>query len=219
MPASMLGFFIILSFVLTPELSAKSEHGSKSQERLNLARVAEETLKYYFNENDPAARHLPDKAKSGLSLSQFARSFALAESKNKSDSANMGLFVTLFSDGKTRACWGSLGTHYRNLAEATVYTTIDAIRKDYRQKPISSSEISRLKVQVTVVRSLEPIVSIAGQNPLKDGLLVRSGGRSGILLPGEAKDAHYQLVACKLKAGIKSGQPVQIYRIKADLYR
>ncbi len=130
-----------------------------------------------------------------------------------------GLFVTLVKNGKTRACWGSLNPLCRDLVRATIYTTEDALKKDFRYPPIRKEEVNSLHPQITVVRRVEPIQSIERLNPLRDGLLVRSGGRSAILLPGEARDAHYQLVKCKLKAGIPSNQNCQLYRVEADVYR
>lgn len=129
-----------------------------------------------------------------------------------------GVFVTLSKNGKPRACWGSVFPEYPNVVEATVYATLGALSKDYRYKPITRFEWMSLKPQVTVVRGLDPLGTIRNQNPLKDGLFVRSGNKTAVLLPGEATDSTYQLVQCKLKAGIKPGESCQLYRIRADVY-
>lgn len=100
-----------------------------------------------------------------------------------------------------------------------MYATLGALTKEYRYKPIRSGEWKKLKPQVTVVKALEPIHNLQGQNPLHDGLMVRQNGRSGVILPGEARDATYQLTLCKLKAGIQPGQKFQLYRMVADVYR
>jgi len=130
----------------------------------------------------------------------------------------VGVFVTLSHNGKSRACWGSAFPRYKSISEATVAATLGALTKEYRYKPISSGEWQKLKSQVTVVKSLEPIRNLQGQNPLCDGLMVRQNGRSGVILPGEARDATYQLTLCKLKAGIQPGQKFQLYRMVADVY-
>ena len=129
-----------------------------------------------------------------------------------------GVFVTLSCDGKTRACWGSIEPTQANIIESTVYGTINALKKDYRHKPIQSSEWKSLKAQVTVIKDIEPIYSIRSQNALVDGLLLKANNKSALLLPGEARDAYYQLVQCKLKAGIQKGETYQMYRIKAAIY-
>ncbi len=130
-----------------------------------------------------------------------------------------GLFVTLSKNGRTRACWGSIYSQNEDLVKATILTTEAALTKEYRFPRIRACEWRRLKAQVTVVRELRPISTMSGQNPLRYGLLVRSGGRGAVLLPGEAADPHYQLVKCKLKAAIPVNQPCQLYRIRADVYK
>lgn len=130
-----------------------------------------------------------------------------------------GVFVTLSRDGKSRACWGSAYPHYKSVPEAVVYATLGALTKEYRYKPISRTEWKALKPQVTVIKSIEPIENLRGQNPLRDGLMLRQGGRAAVILPGEAKDATYQLVLCKLKAGIRPGEKFQLYRMIADVYQ
>ena len=129
-----------------------------------------------------------------------------------------GVFVTLSKNGKTRACWGSVYPRESNIARETVLATMGALSKEYRFKKISSSELSKLKVQVTVVRGLEAVSDIKEVNPFKDGVMVRAGGRGGVILPGEAVDAYYELVLAKLKAGIKPEETCQIYKIKAEIY-
>ncbi len=146
---------------------------------------------------------------------ELAQSFAVPNKFKKP----AGLFVTLSRKGKTRACWGSMYPQFPNLVVGTVYTTESALSKDFRYKKIRANEWQLLKPQVTVVRSIEPIGSMADQNPLMYGLMVRAGSKSAVILPGEAIDAHYQLVMCKLKAGIPSTQTCQIYRIKADVFK
>lgn len=131
----------------------------------------------------------------------------------------VGVFVTLSRDGKPRACWGSAFPQYKTVLEATVYATLGALTREYRYPPITPGEWRQLKTQVTVVRKLIPIHGLEGQNPLADGLMIRQGGRSGVILPGEARDAAYQLTLCRLKAGIRPGESFQLYRIITDVYR
>lgn len=129
-----------------------------------------------------------------------------------------GVFVTLSKMGKTRACWGSVYPREGNIARETVLATLGALSKEYRFKAIRKSELKDLKIQVTVVRSLDAVSNVKEINPFKDGLMVRSGGRSGVILPGEATDAYYELVLARLKAGIQPNDPCQIYKIRADIY-
>lgn len=160
------------------------------------------------------AIHFGDKQLGQQTLSEFARSLPVASRFKQ----RAGVFVTLSRHGKSRACWGNVFPQEPDIAQATVFATIGALTKEYRYAPIQPYEWKQLKPQVTVVRSVEPISSMRMQNPLTDGLLVRSGGKAGVLLPGEAVDAHYQLVQCKLKAGIAPGEPCQLYRLRTEIY-
>lgn len=170
----------------------------------SLPEVVRQTLALHFGESTQYKN-----------FDELAQSFAVPKKFKKP----AGLFVTLSRKGKTRACWGSMYPQYPNLVVGAVYTTESALSKEYRYKKIRANEWQLLKPQVTVVRAVEPIGSMRDQNPLMNGLMVRAGGKSAVILPGEAIDAHYQLVMCKLKAGIPSTQTCQIYRIKADVFK
>ncbi len=174
----------------------------------SLPQISKMTILHHFNSDEN------DKLK-GLPLKKFAEKFVVKSEYKR----NAGLFITLIKNGGTRACWGSVNSSQRNLALATVYTTEDALAKDYRYSKIKKSEINQLIPQVTVVKKIIPINSIVTMQPLKQGLMVRAGGKGAVLLPGEASDPHYQLVKTKLKAGIPMSQPCQLYRIEADVYR
>lgn len=170
----------------------------------SLPEISKEALRYHF-----------DQSGDSPSFKGLASRFKVTDNYK----IRAGLFVTLVKGEKTRACWGQVTPIHGNLVEATIYTTEDALIKDYRHEPITADEVEDLKPQVTVVRKVVPIDSIAQQQPLKFGLMVRSGGRGAILLPGEASDAYYQLVQCKLKAGIPVKEKCQLYRLEADVYR
>lgn len=192
---------IVAAVVLLLQTPAEAVPGTGAE--MSLVEIARRTMAMHFGE-----------APSSSSIEKFADS--LITKKHFRERA--GVFVTLYRNGKTRACWGSIYPQSDTIAKSTVYAALGALTKEYRYKPVSASEWKKLKTQVTVIRSVEPISSISFQNPLRDGLMVRAGGKSGILLPGEASDAVYQLVQCKLKAGIKSGEPCQLYRLRTEIY-
>jgi uncharacterized protein len=131
----------------------------------------------------------------------------------------VGIFVTLSIHGKPRACWGSFMPDDKGPINGIIHATLGALTKEYRYPPVRADEWSSLKCQVTLIRTIEPLQTLADLNPLRDGIMVRSGGKSGILLPGEARDATYELVQAKLKAGIGPHEPLQMYRLVADVYK
>ncbi len=175
---------------------------NEANQRSPLVEIAKKTIYLHFY-NSP--KDLEDYASSLKNYPNYKKS--------------AGVFVTLSSNGKTRACWGSVNPLAENVAKSTFYAALGALTKEYRYQPIKKSEITELKVQVTLIASVKPVKNISALNPLKDGLLVRAASRSGVILPGETVDAYYQLVQAKLKAGIHSGQPFQMYKLKADVYK
>lgn len=202
-------YLMLLRILLITSVSCQSafalaETKPQLQSADSLPEVVRQTLALHFGESTQYKN-----------FDELAQSFAVPNKFKKP----AGLFVTLSRKGKTRACWGSMYPQFPNLVVGTVYTTESALSKEFRYKKIRANEWQLLKPQVTVVRGIEPIGSMGDQNPLMYGLMVRAGSKSAVILPGEAIDAHYQLVMCKLKAGIPSTQACQIYRIKADVFK
>jgi AMMECR1 domain-containing protein len=158
--------------------------------------------------------HFGERQLGSESIEQFAAGLKVNDRFKKP----AGVFVTLSRNGKTRACWGTVFPQNGSIARATVYATIGALTREYRYQPIKKTEWKQLKPQVSIIRGVQPIENIRGLNPWRDGLLVRAGGKSGVLLPGEASDAYYELVQCKLKAGIRPDEPCQLYRLRTEIY-
>lgn len=129
-----------------------------------------------------------------------------------------GVFVTLSKSGKTRACWGSIIPQQQSIAAEVVYSTLGALTKEYRYPPIREHEIDKLHIQVTIIKSVEPVNNVLAINPFRDGLMVRCGGKSGVILPGEATSAYHQMILAKLKAGIKPKESCTIYRLRTEIY-
>jgi AMMECR1 domain-containing protein len=188
---------------------------TESRERdKQLPEIVVSTLKRHFRQ-DSTSKSSANDMTGAASIAEL--SGLLDQTANYRRRA--GLFVTLSRNGQTRACWGSIESHYPDLITATAYTTEAALNNDYRFPPIRASEIDSLTPQVTVVNKVELLRSLGEQNPRRCGMLVRSGGKVGVILPGETSDPYFQLIQCKLKAGIKKNEPCQVYRIEADVYR
>lgn len=189
---------------LADEVAAVESIGKNPNTNVTLPQIVKRTMAFHFGTPSYCEQ----------SIEEFIKTLHVDKRINRP----AGVFVTLTKNGKTRGCWGSVYPQYDSVAKATVYATMGALSKEYRFAPITAHEWQKLRPQVTVIRRVEPISSISEQDPLSDGLLVRSGGKSGVLLPGEATDAYYQMVQCKLKAGIKSGESCQLYKLKVEIY-
>ncbi|MFS8793254.1 AMMECR1 domain-containing protein [Synechococcus sp. R55.8] len=136
-----------------------------------------------------------------------------------------GVFVTVSTEGRPRGCWGSLDPSGEDLARATIRAAVGAVTRDWRYVPLQPGELESASIQVAIVRRVVPIAS-AGRSPFaaveqvdptRMGLFVRSGTRGAVLLPGEALTTEWQLATAKRLAGIPADQPVELFRVEAEL--
>lgn len=129
-----------------------------------------------------------------------------------------GAFVTLKKDGILRGCIGTVEPTRDSLAEEIMANAIAAGRRDPRFSPVGKGELSQLTYSVDVLRPPEPIDSIEKLDPSKYGVIVRSGGRTGLLLPrleGVTTAARQVEIACQ-KAGIGPGEEIKLQRFEVE---
>ncbi len=129
-----------------------------------------------------------------------------------------GAFVTITLDGKTRGCWGTVHPQRPFLAQEIAVAAVKALTVDTRHRPISRHEWPKLEFYVSLVGPLEPVSNAASIRPKYDGLFVTSGSRGGVLLPGEAKTARWQVAECRRKAGLKPDEPAMLFRFPTVVY-
>ncbi|MCF2972688.1 AMMECR1 domain-containing protein [Synechococcus sp. Nb3U1] len=128
-----------------------------------------------------------------------------------------GVFVTVSTDRQPRGCWGSLEPSSGDLATATIRAAVGAVSRDWRYVPLRATELETASIQVAMVRRVVPIVSVEGVDPTRMGLFIRSGAQGAVLLPGEALTTEWQLSTARRWAGIPAGQPVELFRVEAEL--
>jgi len=147
-------------------------------------RLARESLEYYIQKKRPLP--LPN----GLN----------SELMNK----RAGTFVSLHIDGNLRGCIGTLGPTTPSIAEEIIQNAISAGTSDYRFNPVRSDELDRIDYSVDVLLPSERVESINQLDVKKYGLIVKSGRKSGLLLPNiEGVDNVIdQIEIAKRKAGI-----------------
>ena len=128
------------------------------------------------------------------------------------------VFVTIEVGGVVRGCRGDLIARARSLPEEVALAARAAAAHDPRYRPLAASELARFLVTVTVVARTEPLASVAGLPP-EDGIVLRSGGRTGIVLPWEGRDPAVRLDWAYRKAGVTRGTPVSLERLVAQRFR
>jgi AMMECR1 domain-containing protein len=127
-----------------------------------------------------------------------------------------GVFVTITKDGRPRRCMGSVYPR-GSVLEGILEGARGAALQDLRRPPLTLAELGRVQFHVSVVCPLRPVRGMQELAPNYLGLLVRSGDRAGVLLPGEAKTARWQVAECRRKAGIEPGAPASMYVFRTVL--
>lgn len=129
-----------------------------------------------------------------------------------------GVFVTLIIDGKVRGCMGRIHPAEPNLQAEIARAAKMAATMDMRHPPISAEDLTKLDFCVSVVgrvRRESPDIEV---NPRLEGILVKTGGLSGVILPGEAKTAAYQRKWAMREAGIDPGVPFELYVFETERF-
>ncbi|MDY6826962.1 MAG: AmmeMemoRadiSam system protein A [Bacillota bacterium] len=131
-----------------------------------------------------------------------------------------GAFVSLKKDGQLRGCIGTIEPVRRNLAEEIAANAVSAAIRDPRFPPVRKEELPELSISVDILSPPERIKNKTDLDPKKYGVIVRSGSRTGLLLPDlEGVDTvEEQLDIARRKAGILPGEPVELYRFKVTRY-
>lgn len=132
-----------------------------------------------------------------------------------------GTFVSIKKNGELRGCIGTIGPTRKNIAEEIIYNAISSGTRDPRFDPVEPYELDQLVYSVDVLRKAEPIRSVDELDTVKYGVIVRSGGRSGLLLPNlEGVDTPEEQVSIALqKAGIRPGENYDMERFEVVRYK
>ncbi|HZX45958.1 MAG TPA: AmmeMemoRadiSam system protein A [Clostridia bacterium] len=136
-------------------------------------------------------------------------------------SKKAGVFVSLKLNGRLRGCIGTISSTTDSIAREIISNAISAGVRDPRFYPVGPEELGRLEYSVDVLGQPEAIESIEDLDVKRYGVIVRSGRRSGLLLPDiEGVDTPRQQVAIALqKAGIRPGEPYQLERFEVIRHR
>lgn len=135
-------------------------------------------------------------------------------------SVQAGTFVSLKKDGTLRGCIGTFSPTRPTVAEEIIHNAVSAGIADPRFSPVEGSEVDGLEISVDILSEPERIGAITDLDPQKYGVIVKKGGRRGLLLPMlEGVDTAEQQVRIAMsKAGIKAGEAIELYRFTVTRY-
>ncbi|MDH7577490.1 MAG: AmmeMemoRadiSam system protein A [Bacillota bacterium] len=127
-----------------------------------------------------------------------------------------GVFVSLKKRGQLRGCIGTIEPCQENVAAEIIHNAVSAGVQDPRFWPVELEELPELKISVDVLTPPEPVKSEEELDPRRYGVIVRSRGRTGLLLPAleGIETVAEQIGIARQKAGIRPGEPVQLERFE-----
>ena len=140
-------------------------------------------------------------------------------------SENRGLFVTLKKNGDLRGCIG-LVEGFRPLKEGIQEMAIAAATQDTRFRPVTKDELDEITIEVSILSPMMRVENISEIEVGRDGLLLRKGRSSGLLLPQVAVEWGWDrdefLNNLCLKAGLPPGshlaQDAKLHRFNAEIF-
>lgn len=134
---------------------------------------------------------------------------------------NAGTFVSIKKEGSLRGCVGTMTPKYKNLAEEIIRNAIRAANNDPRFDPVEKRELPSLTFSVDVLTPQEKISDLKGHDVKQFGLVVKGGGKQGILLPDleNIKSANQQLKICLKKGGFSPGDPYELFRFEVKRFK
>jgi len=174
-----------------------------------------------MSENDPELSPIADLARKVIeSYVGLGKIPDVSDSLDELRNRKAGVFVCLKKRGKLRGCIGTIEPVAGNLAEEIRNNAISSATEDPRFPAVGPDELPDLEYSVDVLEEPEDVPDISHLDPGVYGVIVRSGRRSGLLLPDlEGVDtAEEQVRIASMKAGIMPGEPVRLLRFKVTRY-
>lgn len=131
-----------------------------------------------------------------------------------------GVFVSLKKNGELRGCIGTTAATTESVLAEIIQNAISAATRDPRFVPVTTDELHELHISVDVLGAPDPVTSRADLDPRVYGVIVRSGLKTGLLLPdldGVDSVDEQLVIACR-KAGIRPEESYEIERFRVTRY-
>jgi AmmeMemoRadiSam system protein A len=126
-----------------------------------------------------------------------------------------GAFVTLhlLENGERclRGCIGYIGTSFE-LVDAVKRAAVGSAFDDRRFPRLSLPELDSIRIEISVLSPFRQITDRATIRPGTDGVLIRRGARSGLLLPQVATEYGWDREALLRHTCMKAGLPADAFR-------
>ncbi len=173
------------------------ENNLNKEEGLILINLARETLNSFIKE-----KKKPDITK-----------FKLSENLK----THSGVFVTLRINDNLRGCIGYI-EGIKPLYEGVMDNSINAAIYDPRFTPVTSLEINKINIEISVMSKLTKIKSFDEIEVGTHGILLKKGIYSGLLLPQVALEQDWNREQFLEGASRKAGLPKNEWKNNCDIY-
>lgn len=138
-----------------------------------------------------------------------------------------GAFVTLTKQGQLRGCVGNIMAE-KPLVETVRDMAVAAASQDPRFKPVTSQELSQLRIEISVLSPVKRIQDAGAIVLGRDGVIISDGkGHQGIFLPQVAQETgwskeEFLRELCVQKAGLPADAwkdpDVSLYTFTAEVF-
>ncbi len=129
-----------------------------------------------------------------------------------------GCFVSLKIGAKLRGCIGTVLPARKYLEEEVAENALAAATRDPRFEPLRAAELHKTRLSIDLLSPPEPIAAQDELDPIRYGVMVRSGSHCGVLLPDlpGVETVERQLEIALEKAGIAMDPAVKISRFEVE---
>jgi hypothetical protein len=122
-----------------------------------------------------------------------------------------GAFVTLKEHGELRGCIGYISP-VRPLAETVRDVAAAAAVQDPRFPPVTTAELVQLDYEISVLSPLRHVTDISQIQVGRDGLIMKRGDKSGLLLPQVPVEQHWDRKKFLEETCHKAGLPANAWQ-------
>ncbi|MGE5607374.1 MAG: AmmeMemoRadiSam system protein A, partial [Bacteroidota bacterium] len=168
------------------------------------------------NKESPLVRYARQIVESYLKGEKFEEADDLTDYLRE----RAGAFVSIKKHGQLRGCIGTTEPTQPDILQEIKQNAISAATRDPRFEPITAAELDDLVYSVDLLKPAEPILGIDELDPKRYGVIVKSGYRTGLLLPNleGIETAAEQVAIARKKAGIGPTEPVKLERFEVVRY-
>lgn len=149
------------------------------------------------------------------------RTISPPSDQNPEMTQRAGTFVSLKKKEELRGCIGTFQPTTKNVAHEIVQNAISAATRDPRFPPVEIHELDDIEYSVDVLSPPEKVKDKNELDPKRYGVIVKSGALKGLLLPDlkGVDTVNEQISIAAMKAGIHSGEDIELFRFEVKRYR